>query len=43
MILKTWRKTMINDIKNKAMNVWNNHKVCVLAAVAAFVIGAILF
>lgn len=43
MILKTWRKTMINEIKNKAMNVWNNHKVCVLAAVAAFVIGAILF
>ena len=34
---------MINDIKNKAMNVWNNHKVCVLASVAAFVIGAILF
>jgi len=25
------------------MNVWHNHKVCVLAAAAAFVIGAILF
>jgi hypothetical protein len=34
---------MINEIKDKAMDVWQNHKVCVLAAVAAFVIGAILF
>ena len=34
---------MINEIKDKAMNVWHNHKVCVLVGVAAFIIGAILF
>jgi len=34
---------MINEIKDKAMDVWHNHKVCVLAAAAAFVIGVILF
>ena len=34
---------MINEIKDKAMEVWHHHKVCVLAAAAAFVIGAILF
>ena len=34
---------MINEIKDTAMEIWHNHKVCVLAATAAFVIGAILF
>jgi len=34
---------MISEIKDKAMEVWHNHKVCVIAAVAAFVIGAIVF
>ena len=34
---------MINEIKNKTMEVWHNQKVCVLAVAAAFVIGAILF
>ena len=34
---------MIDKIKDKAIHCWMNHKVCVLAAVAAFVIGAILF
>ena len=34
---------MINKIKDKVMEVWHNHKVCVLVAVAAFIIGAILF
>jgi hypothetical protein len=34
---------MINEIKDKAINVWHNHKVCVLVSAAAFVIGAILF
>ena len=33
---------MISEIKDKAMEVWHNHKVCPLVAVAAFVIGAIL-
>ena len=33
---------MISEIKDKAMEVWHNHKVCILVAVAAFVIGAIL-
>ena len=34
---------MINEIKDKAMEVWHNQKVCVLDAAAAHVIGAILF
>jgi len=34
---------MISEIKDKAMEVWHNHKVCVIAVVAAFVIGAIVF
>ena len=34
---------MISEIKDKAMEVWHDHKVCVIAAVAAFVIGAIVF
>ena len=34
---------MINEIKDKAMEVWHNHKDCVLAAAAAFLIGAIIF
>ncbi len=34
---------MISEIKDKVMDVWHNHKVCVIAAVAAFVIGAIIF
>jgi len=34
---------MINEIKDKVMGVWHNHKVCVLVATAAFVIGAIIF
>ena len=34
---------MINEIKDKVMEVWHNHKDCVLAAVAAFAIGVILF
>ena len=33
---------MISEIKDKAMEVWHNHKVCTLVAVAAFVMGAIL-
>jgi len=33
---------MISEIKDKAMEVWHNHKVCILVAVAAFVMGAIL-
>ena len=34
---------MISEIKDKVMEVWHNHKVCVLVAAAAFVIGAIIF
>jgi len=43
MILKHWRIMMISEIKDKVLEVWHNHKVCVLAATTAFVIGIILF
>ena len=34
---------MISEIKDKVIEVWHDHKVCVLVAVAAFAIGVILF
>jgi|ETNvirenome_2_30_1030614.scaffolds.fasta_scaffold11271_2 hypothetical protein len=34
---------MINEIKDKAITIWHNHKMCIIGGVVAFVIGAILF
>ncbi len=43
MILKTWRKTMINKIIDKVM-IWQLHyRTEIIIAVAAFVLGAIIF
>ena len=43
MILKTWRKTMINKYKEKFM-IWQLHyRTEIIIAVVAFVLGAVIF
>ena len=32
----------MQNIKNKAKELWNNHNHCVICAVAGFVLGAII-
>ena len=32
----------MEDIKNKAIELWGKHKHCVIAAVAGFVLGVII-
>jgi len=33
---------MIEQIKNKMMEIWTNRRCCVISAVAGFVVGAII-